>query len=74
MWASMGKLVPQLPGFINFSYDLYFRPNSPLERSFWKIYIMLSNSDFVDSLTMESKKTTVLGPKMALVVQKDALT
>jgi hypothetical protein len=25
MWTAMGKLVPQLPGVINFAYDLYFR-------------------------------------------------
>jgi len=25
MWAPMGKLVPQLPGIVNFSYDLRFR-------------------------------------------------
>jgi len=25
MWASMGKLVPQLLGVVTFSYDLYFR-------------------------------------------------
>ena len=26
MWAPMGKLVPQLPGVVNFAYDLCFRP------------------------------------------------
>jgi hypothetical protein len=25
MWAPMGKLVPQLPGVVTFSYDLCFR-------------------------------------------------
>jgi hypothetical protein len=25
MWASMGKLVPQLPGVVTFAYDLRFR-------------------------------------------------
>jgi hypothetical protein len=25
MWAPMDKLVPQLPGVINFAYDLRFR-------------------------------------------------
>jgi hypothetical protein len=25
MWAPMGKLVPQLPGVVNFAYDLHFR-------------------------------------------------
>jgi hypothetical protein len=25
MWTLMGKLVPQLPGVINFSYELRFR-------------------------------------------------
>ena len=25
MWSLMGKLVPQLPGVINFAYDLCFR-------------------------------------------------
>jgi hypothetical protein len=25
MWVLMGKLVPQLPGVVNFVYDLHFR-------------------------------------------------
>jgi hypothetical protein len=60
MWAPMGKLVPQLPGVVTFAYDLRFRcVIALLERYFRELHIMSSNSDYVYSLTVASKKNIV---------------
>ena len=75
MWAPMGKLVPQLPRVINFSYDLCFRCVIARWKDIFEKYTLHHENLTLSIVRLwKDKKKLFRAPKMALEVQKDVMT
>jgi hypothetical protein len=67
MWASMGKLVPQLLGVINFAYNLCFRHVIACWKGIFDKYTLCHQTMTPSKIWLWHAKKHCLGPQNSLV-------